>query len=857
MDIKDISNSERVFQIDRDTFLVYIALHSNDPNPFIRVGSGEIVDDSLLRFIKNVIIPERDPFNVGQEMEWVKKGIELGNEKLSYIGTNDHIKSTLKIASNKFENKAKTSVFKKNQEEEPPIEIRPFGPPSEPIKDHVTINQLDEGNFTVLLGRSRIFDYKNALKTNLNYDKELNQMSDLLSTSNCKLDNKEIRSFIWLGKEKSISSDKPFIYWNLKGRGALLNPTFNYHYTLFEEKINPNNAKVFISHSGMSSGVAEGIKNKHNYNQEIGVLLINEELISNYKHLYPNANIHLITDGTHIPLIKDNNFYLSKTTSHAALSWNLHAEEERVSQILFPLGEGKSKRVFNIIRAPHDLEIQVINSRIDLRNTLSHLSLQIPGEKFSKIAFENLRLKDTSYPLIANKEYVFHEALEAKNLVQKILNCFKGSEYFDQIKLFLHSHFVQELSTEKTKTLLKDLINLKIPISDFAFRNNIYNLLRFIQDLPNFEFYTKYQKILFKFLKVKYNPFLTSYKTWLTLENYPIEFHLMLLGGNRVYNFSKKILSEPLKFKLPPSVEFLEANPKYYPILLKSWLKKIDKYTGDDAKSYSKILDFLEKLYLEKLRLVNERIRLRGFISAIGLGNFESNTNVTNKKVKFIGINSNNLLKSFTNSSILRPTAFTLISLIALFAIFRGISSLSKFGGLSKRGDSSQEIFAASLVSPGKLQKEIEVPGEKDVLVPEKEVSQYVKALAKNNSFLIGKNGPRVKNLKKEINNLDLVFPGDIIKLPDLRLTNVTKGDHVWEIARTHYKKDFARMKIIQKQLFASIDKSKTYNDNLKKELIYKQKLLKRLAVTDLMKKFEKDSVNQIQKHISNKFNQS
>ena len=844
VNVTNISPSERVFQLNRDTYLIYVGLHSDDANPFIRIGSGELPNDAILKLIKHIVIPEVDTINIGQEMEWVNRNILLGGERPSYIGLDEHIRSAYRFASIRFQKKSKSSFLKK-AEAEPPIEIQHFGPPAEPNKNHVIVNQLGAGNFTVLVGKSRVFDYKNILRGQFNYEREFNLISELFSKQPSRLNRKDKRSFLWFGSDYSDRPDQPFVYWNLKGVGALLNPSLNYHLTLFQEKINPSNAKIFLSGSGQSAGVSEGIKNLHTQKKELGLYLHNDEILSQYKHLYPNANIHLMHDGNHVPIAKSHNFYVSKSNSHAALSWSLATDRDEVSQIIFPFGEKQIKRVFNVIRAPHDIEFQVIHNRLDLKNSLAHLSLQIPGN-ISKQVFDMFRIKSSRYPLVPKKEYIIHEGIEPKDLVQPLLVALHGSPYFEILRNFLTHHLSQEMESniEKTSALLKDIQSIKIPLDDIVKRNNLYTFLVFISNLSTFQFYTKFQKIQFRFLKWKYNPVLISYKSWLLLEQEPVEFHLLLLGGNKVYQFVKFIQAELLQYKIPPSLDFIETNYKHYPNLLKNWYKTLDRYTGDDSSSYKNILDLLQKFYEERLRLVSERLRLYKFIGLLNLGTIKNQEKAhTFFKPKNISVKESfNFVKELLqiNNKNFRNVLFIFFLLLGSYGIIKGIGGLFQ-NSSSKWGDKKSEIAAVSLVRPGTLQKDSFVPGEDKIEVPDNEISKYVNALAKNNKFLIGKNGVKLKKSNRALieNNLDLVFPGDVLRLPDLRQTNVTKGDHVWEIARIHYRKDFARMKILQKQIQALINKKDITNVEVIKTLTQKQQMLKRLAVTPLMKKFE------------------
>lgn len=131
------------------------------------------------------------------------------------------------------------------------------------------------------------------------------------------------------------------------------------------------------------------------------------------------------------------------------------------------------------------------------------------------------------------------------------------------------------------------------------------------------------------------------------------------------------------------------------------------------------------------------------------------------------------------------------------------------------------------MVAPGDLQESLPVPGEESV--PEKmdEIFFYADALARRNGFYGLKNGHGDTDLR----NPNIVFPGDKLVLPDGRLVSVEPGETIWRIATKHYKKDFARMVILKRQLIQLENAQDSSSDTLEKK-----EFIKRLAITPEMR---------------------
>ena len=117
----------------------------------------------------------------------------------------------------------------------------------------------------------------------------------------------------------------------------------------------------------------------------------------------------------------------------------------------------------------------------------------------------------------------------------------------------------------------------------------------------------------------------------------------------------------------------------------------------------------------------------------------------------------------------------------------------------SSDGPGSPEVSgldpALSIAAPGGIQENQNVPGEENVEVNDQEVFQFSDLLARRNGFA------PLRQQNPDLRNPDLVFPGDRLNLPDGRILQITPGEYIWEIARKQYRKDMARLQILDRQV--------------------------------------------------------
>ena len=713
----------------------------------------------------------------------------------------------------------------------------------------------------IFVGATRVFDHSTIDRGRIGLEREYALLEEALSKQACRLERADKRSFVWLGRENSIDAKRPFLYWNLRNSGVLVNPCFNYHQVLFEERIHLRRARGFLSYSGEESGFVEGIRHQDALKDSVAFFSANEELASSFKKIYPNTKLVPFSDSDAVPFVPDTNFFTSRSKSHAAFSWRFNPTADQITQLMFPLGGPRPRRGFDLIRAPHDVEVQVINSRDDFKSSLAHIALQVPGD-YSRALFEHKRLKSGAYPLVAHKEYILHESLEAKDFTGEILRSLQTLPQHDLLSSFLTLHLGKRLTPAMLGKGLRALRRIKAPLKDFVTRHNLWNYFEFIKTFAAYEsFYSPGQKRTLQYLSSKFSPLQTSYKKWLGLEKESVEFHIFLLGGRKAFLFTRAIEPDPINYKMPPPLHILAQQPRAYTRQLRLWERALDRHGDPGGFRYT--LEVLDKIYEERLRVLAEKKRFEAFTDSLGLGlgSFdaekarETSTGLWGKLLQLrqnlgnsIAADKINLGGSMGDAmgSLWRAAPIGLLAALLLFGAVKTVGYLT--GGISALGDSAHEIAAANLVVPGAVQSDEEVPGEDDVETSISELSQYVNVLARSNGF----RSLKANEVQEGANprDIDLVFPGDRLRLPDRRITGIEKGDHVWEIARNHYRKDFARMQIIQRQIYALLDQNNKPLGERRRGIRQKQALIRRLAVTTNMRAFRRETNQEVSQRL-------
>lgn len=844
--ISEMRGNDRVFQLDRDTFAVYTGLHPEDLRPFIRVGAGKTIPTGLLRHFENVLLTEDDPLNVGLEMAWLHATLNEGEETIRYVGSKDRVAQIYGFTG-----------MRELEEGERPVEILPYkmARGEETRRDRSTITFFETGNAVVQVGSSKTYDHMAQQRGRISIDREY----DLLSKSLRRRERKceEGRSFMYLGAGKQSSPNRPPIFWNFDGRGLFLNPCVDPHYALFEHGIDPDHVDMAVSYSPFSAGFGEVLRRKNAEQRTVGVYQADEERSNLLKKIYNEAKLQNFGDSSSLPMAKDTSFFLSKGGSHGLFGYRIAPQADRMVQIMFPLGGGKFSRTFDFLKAPHDLEIQVVNDADDLDAGQGRITLQSPG-KIQASRYEKARLAPGLTPLVAGSEYRLSQSDDPAALVESVVAVFENTPLHDMIRDVIFLHMGLDFTEGNLNRVLDDFRRRPLPKDDIVEFYNLGQLLLFLQTLPAYrDSYSPQQRKQLERLQSRYNPKRFRYSDWLELSGSGVEFQLMF-SPRRAFQFVKRIQSAPAQLRVPPPFEILEENPKAYAKRLREWNRAADK--AGDTGGFRTSIETLERLYEEKLRLIGERKRFHALLDTLGITSLSAAAadmvdveggrwskrrswqpkppaapgaaNASARDSGFSGFSGFSGMGAAGRAAVLVIGAAALIGLgVLLFSSVRASSAFSG-GSISARGDSAAETRAVELSGPGALQSDEQVPGEDAVEAGNEEILAYANLLANRNNFA-QLNGARGENLRDP----DLVFPNDVLQLPDGRRAEVEPGQYIWEIAQKHYRKDRARFMILERQISTLLKENDgDASAETVQEIEKRQALMKRLAATKELK---------------------
>ncbi len=921
VNIAELRTTDRIFHIDHDTYVIYTGLHRGDIRPFTRIGVGGEIPAWLPRYVENVILPQEASYNAGLEIAWVRATLQAGQKDVRYVGSRERVMLLYNFAG--MPEIAEQQKWPPLQAAPygPPRSHRGSHTGSHTLaRDRANCSFFANGNIIIEIGSARVFDYLNAQRSKITIDREY----DLLSKALAKLPYQPCRqakqcSFIWLGGEKAdaqqnggaqrgqqranVSSHssgrqnfassfflrglrattalqnpvksqnwqklsgngKLSIYWNLMGRGLLLNPPLNYRYALFENYIDPKRVDMLISHNPLMPGFTEALRRKDFEGSEVGVYTGQSSRLALLNRLYRNLTLKPFSNDSSLPMVRDVGFFPSRNGSHAVFGWRFAPKEDKITQLLFPLAAARPRKGFEFLRPPHDLELQLINSRADFKKAVAHVALQFPGQ-IHLPSFLRRRISHNAYPLVPGREYIIHQSLKIEELTERFLLHLQEQPYADQLRSFAYLNLGMDFSSERLGESLKALMRLPVPRHDLLLWHNIGQFLRFNLLLPMYEkgYGRRERKLLWRlFRRFSLRGF--SYREWLEMGQGALDYHLLFAAGQASFLLLKAKDEQPPSIKVPSSFEQLEANPKSYGRLLRSWERQVNRLRQPNL--YGPLLDILEKLYEAKVALLQERLRLRSLLRGLNLelkspavlksanAFVEWRRGLTN----FLGKISQRVessLESLPGFSALFSGGLRYVAalLLVILLLIGGIGAISAISGIiggnnvTEQGDSAAEISAVQLVAPGDLQGEEDVPGADAVPLTAREILQYANALAEQNNF----RRLNASNQIAELRDPNLVFPGDLLRLPDSRLARVERGDHLWNIAREHYRRDYARLQILDRQLETVLgDLSDNSLDvDTRREIKVKQAAMTRLAITADMRRLLARANKRIASHL-------
>ncbi|MFN3603945.1 MAG: hypothetical protein ACK4UJ_04455 [Leptonema sp. (in: bacteria)] len=625
----EFRGQERVFQIDRDTVLIYTGLHLEDIKPFARLGASNEFPISYINFIDNVLLPERHMWNIGLEEMWLRGALDFGVSKIRYVGS----KELLSYINRYFDLENYLSrTSKKTETFHIPVEYKTYQAPNqkEISKEKSSIFYLHTGDFQILVGGNRVLDSTNYFRPRLTIDKEYALLNKILE----KLPNKaDLKNFSFYYFDGDVIS----ILFNLNSELLAVNPLEEMHYRLFELKINPDLLRMAISYSPYLPGFVEIFRRGDITEQEIAVSNPDMEKLTLLKRIYNFCRPKFFSDGGSLPFAKYVNYYESKTKSHAAITLRTRDDIEDQIKILFPLLSEKENRNFDYIKGPFDLEFIKIDDVKQLKVLdFSNFYLILQGMIEDK-KWVNLNLSKNYFPALAKVSYSFKQIKDLGEASDFIIGLLKNTK-FEEILQNLINKINSFQSLEDLLSIKDDLYLIRtqaIPKDKILLYNlsEALKLAHFFanehQELPK-DIQTLFFKVMERFsqTKIKISDLYhlsSSFKV-----------HLFIKTGEITACFVS--LTEPLwsiRIQYPPDPDNAIELEKEYRKYLKEQHKRIDK--GIASPLERTVLEFLEKLLEERIFYNEQRMKLHNLMDVLrpNLELFMETISIKEKKLPF------------------------------------------------------------------------------------------------------------------------------------------------------------------------------------------------------------------------------
>jgi len=605
----ELRGNDRIFQIDRDTILIYTGLHLEDFRPFSRIGAGHDFPVSIVQLVENILLPERHMWNVGLEEMWLRSSIESGISKIKYIGS----KEMLSYLNRYFDLESYFSPNgKKAEKVHLPVEYKIYEPPNqrELNKDKSSIIYMHTGDFQVLVGGSRVMDSGNYFRARLTIDKEYLFLKRIIE----KLPKKQnLDGFSFFIFESELFSS----LFNFKGELLSINPLPEMHFRLFEMQIDPDKINMAITTSPYLPGFVELFRRSDVIEKEIAVSYPDIEKLTLLKRIYYFARPKFFSDGSTLPFARYVNYYESKTKSHSILAFRVRDDIEQQIKILFPLLPEKINRNFDYVKGPFDIEFIKINDKkeiLDLNFAQFYIILQgaIQDKKW-----KSLRLKENYFPGIPNAEYKLNQIVDLEELLDFIQSLFENSVFGD----LLYNLAVKVSNFQSIEDLLsiKDelyLIRTQPMPGDKVLLYNLAEALKVIYYFAN-----NYQQLppdinqLFLKVRKRYSHQKVKLEELYSLNN-TIKINLFVKTGEFVGCFiseTENLWNITLQY--PPDPSAAIESEKEYRKYLKEQHKLIDK--GMATQVERMVLEFFEKLLEERIFYNEQRERLQSLLESL------------------------------------------------------------------------------------------------------------------------------------------------------------------------------------------------------------------------------------------------
>jgi len=622
----ELKGAERVFQIDRDTILIYTGQHPQDLRPFSRIGAGFQLPVHLLPLIEHVIVPENHLWNTGVEDAWLRAGVDSGSE-LTYVGSKERvnqlnryfeIESYLKEKqkAEREQQKDKAATAKTKEAAKPlPVTYEVYQAPERggDSRNKCLITYLATGDYQVTVGNSKVLDSGSYFRSRIGIDREYAMMSKVLAKSNQPLSS----GFSFMPFEYQ---DYSSLLWNFQGSLLFADPVPEYHYPLFAKGIDADRIEMALAGSVYQPGLVELLRRADVTKRVVGISAPDSEKLGLLKRTFNFAQPKLFSEGGALPLARSVSFFESRTRSHGAFVFRTRDDAEHPVQVLFPFMKTKPSRSFDFVKGPFDLEFAIINDKVDLTDGMSGLARIVRQGTMPRKNYENLKLDTNVYPIIMGAEYSFMQVIQNSDWIDRAGAALSGSEFeapVTEILKLLRSGEAAELAAIqdslyiiRTQPIPKDkllLFNLS------AILNVVYRIMS--------RFTTEDRSVIDLAAKVASRFSASKLRIRdiedLATDSQSLAFDIITMVGDYTLLLGYfKVPPFQIQIQYPPSADLVVETERDYRKFLKAQQKIVDKVGSVEDRG---AVELLEKLFEEALGHGKERSRLRALVDALDI----------------------------------------------------------------------------------------------------------------------------------------------------------------------------------------------------------------------------------------------
>lgn len=622
----ELKGAERVFQIDRDTILIYTGLHRADVRPFSRIGAGYSLPLHLLPMVEHVILPESHLWNIAVEDAWLRSGIDAGTGKVSYVGSKERvnqvhryfdIETYVKAKEKEALEKARASGLdrkKGDTQTEMPVDFEVYSAPlrGEDNRNKCLITYLATGDYQVSVGSSRVLDSGSYYRARITIDKEYALISKALS----KFDQPARNGFSFIPFEgEGVVSN----LWNFNGSLLLAEPVPDYHYRLLEVGIDADRVSMAISGSVYQPGFIEVMRRSDATGRVVGVSTPDTERLGLVKRIFNFAQPKIFSEGGALPLARGVSYYESRSRSHGAFVFRTRDDTDQPVQILFPYLRTKESRSFDFIKGPFDLEFSLVNDASRIKEDFAGAAVLFARGAISEKVWKALPVSEGRYPVVPGCEYRMKQVLHHEDVVDAVRPLLAGTEFETPVIEILSGLGMAEAQDDLSG--MRDafyIVRTQAVPKDPILRMNLGSALHYIEIVLS-RMAVKDHSVVELARKVSAR-FTAKGLRFGDLSVFAggLRFDVLMHTG-----VATLVLGQPsgnrwnIRLRFPPDAEHVVALEREYRKYLKEQQRIVDK-TGSSQRDRA-VLEVMERLFDETLHRGHERARLYALLESLAV----------------------------------------------------------------------------------------------------------------------------------------------------------------------------------------------------------------------------------------------